>query len=68
MTLEALEDWMLELEEGIIHSTNTVGNMHTFMDQIGVPIPDMTEHIAASIMFSEVSPSLFFRFVNYLAS
>ena len=28
MTLEALEDRMLELEEGIVHSTHTVGNMH----------------------------------------
>jgi len=51
MTIEALEERMLELEEVIIHSTNTVGNMHTFMDQMGVPIPDMTEHIAASYVF-----------------
>ena len=58
MTLEALEDRMLELEEGIVHSTHTVGNMHSFMDQIGILIPDVPEHIAASIMFLEVSPSL----------
>lgn len=59
MTLEALEDRMQEIEEGIVHSTHTVGSIHSFMDQVGVPIPDMSEQVASSILFSEVSHSFF---------
>lgn len=53
ITLQALKERMSEIEKGIVHSTRTVGKIHSFMDQIGVSIPDMPEHVASSIMFSE---------------
>lgn len=50
---------------GIVNSAAAVGTMHSFMDQVGIPIPDMPEHVASAIMCSEVRPS---HISDYLAT
>jgi hypothetical protein len=45
---------MEEIERGIVHSTTAVGTMHSLMDQVGIPIPDMPEHMALAILCLEV--------------
>ena len=56
-SLQILKERMEEIERDIDHSTASVGNMHSLMDQVGIPIPDMPEHVAAAILLSEVRKS-----------
>ncbi|KAH8999943.1 hypothetical protein EDB86DRAFT_3075213 [Lactarius hatsudake] len=53
ISLQALKERMADVEKNIASTTNAVISMHCYMDQVGVPIPDMPEHVAASIMFSD---------------
>jgi hypothetical protein len=54
VSLQVLRERMEEIERGIVHSTTAVGSMHSLMDQVGIPIPDMPEHVALAILCSEV--------------
>jgi hypothetical protein len=54
VSLQVLREWMEEIERGIVHSTTAVGSMHSLMDQVGIPIPDMPEHMALAILCLEV--------------
>lgn len=56
-SLQILKERMEEIERDIDHSTASVGNMHSLMDQVGIPIPDMPEHVAVAILLSEVRKS-----------
>jgi hypothetical protein len=49
---------MLDIAKNI---SNTTLALHCYMDQVGVAVPDMSE-IVASIIFSEVSLTLFSRY------
>ncbi|KAH9020516.1 hypothetical protein EDB84DRAFT_1565682 [Lactarius hengduanensis] len=53
ISLQALEERMVDVENNIASTTHAVGTLHCYMDQVGIPIPDMAEHVAASIVFSE---------------
>ncbi|KAH9167019.1 hypothetical protein EDB89DRAFT_2245874 [Lactarius sanguifluus] len=56
ISLQALKEWMADVEtrKNIASTTNAVISMHCYMDQVGIPIPDMLEHVATSIMFSDL--------------
>jgi hypothetical protein len=60
MTLQVLRERMVEIETNIASTARAVGHMHCYMLQAGIPAPKMPDHVAASIMFSEVSLNLFF--------
>ena len=60
MSLEALKERMLDLEKNITSTTLAVGDLHCYMNKVGVPIPDIPENVASSIMFSEVTLTLLF--------
>jgi hypothetical protein len=51
MSLQALKEQMLDIEKNISNTTLAVGNLHCYMDQVCVPIPDMSENMASSICF-----------------
>ncbi|KAH9011254.1 hypothetical protein EDB84DRAFT_1445269 [Lactarius hengduanensis] len=53
ISLQALEEQLVDVENSIASTTHAVGSLHCYMDQVGVPIPDMAEHVAAPILFSE---------------
>ncbi|KAH9008240.1 hypothetical protein EDB83DRAFT_2531930 [Lactarius deliciosus] len=53
ISFQALRERLVDVENNIASTTHAVGNLHCYMDQVGVPIPDMAEHVAASIVFSE---------------
>ncbi|KAH9025769.1 hypothetical protein EDB84DRAFT_1440316 [Lactarius hengduanensis] len=53
ISLQALKERMVDVENNIASTTHAVGTLHCYMDQVGIPIPDMAEHVAASIVFSE---------------
>ncbi|KAH9014885.1 hypothetical protein EDB84DRAFT_1527980, partial [Lactarius hengduanensis] len=53
ISIQALKERMVDVENSIASTTHAVGSLHCYMDQVGVPIPDMAEHVAASTMFSE---------------
>ncbi|KAH9002189.1 hypothetical protein EDB86DRAFT_3073992 [Lactarius hatsudake] len=53
ISLQALKEWIADIENDIASTTYAVGTLHCYMDQNGIPIPDMVEHVAASIVFSE---------------
>ncbi|KAH8982324.1 hypothetical protein EDB86DRAFT_3126959 [Lactarius hatsudake] len=53
ISLQALKERMADIENDIASTTYAVGTLHCYMDQNGIPIPDMAEHVAASIVFSE---------------
>ncbi|KAH9054549.1 hypothetical protein EDB83DRAFT_2316301 [Lactarius deliciosus] len=53
ISLQALKERMVDVENSIASTTDAVGSLHCFMDQVGITIPDMAEHVAASIVFSE---------------
>ncbi|KAH9048641.1 hypothetical protein EDB83DRAFT_2317387 [Lactarius deliciosus] len=53
ISLQVLKEQMVDVENSIVSTTNAVGSLHCFMDQVGIPIPDMAEHVAPSIVFSE---------------
>ncbi|KAH9022750.1 hypothetical protein EDB83DRAFT_2320269 [Lactarius deliciosus] len=57
ITLQVLKEQMSNIEEHIASTTSMVDRLHCFMDCVGVSIPDLPDHIAASIFLSE-SPSL----------
>jgi hypothetical protein len=52
---------MLDIEKNISNTTLAVGNLHCYMDRVGVPVHDLSENVATSIMFSEVTLTLFSR-------
>ena len=54
VSLQVLKERMEEIEKDIDHSTTVVGTMHSYMDQVGIPIPDMPEQVASAILCSEV--------------
>ena len=58
MSLEALKEQMLDIEKNITSTTLAVGDLHCFMDKVGVSVPDISEKVV-SIMFSEVTLSPF---------
>ncbi|KAI9443054.1 hypothetical protein H4582DRAFT_2072125 [Lactarius indigo] len=60
ITLQVLKEQMSNIEESVTSTTFMVGRLHCFMDRVGVSIPDMQDHIAASIFLPEVSLALFF--------
>ncbi len=35
------------IEKGIVSDAVTIGGLHCYMDQIGVPIPDIPDHMAS---------------------
>jgi hypothetical protein len=51
---------MFDVEKNISNTTLAVGNLHCYMDQVCVPVPDMSENVVSSIMFSEVTLTPFF--------
>ncbi|KAH9021431.1 hypothetical protein EDB84DRAFT_1512274 [Lactarius hengduanensis] len=53
ISLQALKERIVDVEKNIASTFETVINLHCYMDQVGVPIPDMPEHVAASIMISD---------------
>ncbi|KAH8978294.1 hypothetical protein EDB86DRAFT_3090838 [Lactarius hatsudake] len=53
ISLQALKERMDDIENDIASTTYAVGTLHCYMDQNGIPVPDMAEHVAASIVFSE---------------
>ncbi|KAH8994409.1 hypothetical protein EDB86DRAFT_3078277 [Lactarius hatsudake] len=53
ISLQALKERMADIENDIASTTYAVGTLHCYMDQNGIPVPDMAEHVAASIVFSE---------------
>ncbi|KAH9006668.1 hypothetical protein EDB84DRAFT_1554561, partial [Lactarius hengduanensis] len=53
ITLQALKEWMSNIEESITSTTFKVDRLHCCMDRLGVSIPDMPDLIAASIFLSE---------------
>jgi hypothetical protein len=55
MSLQALRERMLDLETNIKNATLAVGSLHCYMDEVGVPVPDMSENVASSIFFFEVT-------------
>jgi hypothetical protein len=57
ISLQVLKEQMLDIEKNIASTTDTVCSLHSYMDQVGVSVPDMPDHIAASITF-EVSLNL----------
>jgi hypothetical protein len=56
----SLKERMLDIAKNI---SNTTLALHCYMDQVGVAVPDMSE-IVASIIFSEVSLTLFSRYTS----
>jgi hypothetical protein len=54
VSLHVLREQMEEIERGIVHSTTAIGTIHSWMDQVGVPIPDVPEHVASAILCLEV--------------
>ncbi|KAH8977153.1 hypothetical protein EDB86DRAFT_2838302, partial [Lactarius hatsudake] len=54
ITLQALKEWMSNIEENITSTTFKVDRLHCCMDRLGISIPDMPDLIAASIFLSEV--------------
>jgi hypothetical protein len=58
--LQDLKERMFDVEKNISNTTLAVGNLHCYMDQVCVPVPDMSENVASSIMFSEVTLTPFF--------
>lgn len=60
ISLEALKERMLDIDTKITSTTHAVGSLHSYMDQVGVPIPDMSEDVAASILYHEVTVGLLF--------
>ena len=61
MSLEALKERMLDLEKNITSTTLAVGDLHCYMNKVSIPIPDIPENVASSIMFSEVTLTLLFH-------
>ena len=55
---------MLDIETNISKVTLTAGELHCYMDEAGISIPDMPDHVVSSIMYSEVTFSLFFHDVH----
>jgi hypothetical protein len=55
ISLQALKERMLDIEKNISNTTLAVGNLHCYMDWVGVPVHDLLENVATSIMFSEVT-------------
>ncbi|KAH9013366.1 hypothetical protein EDB84DRAFT_1533030 [Lactarius hengduanensis] len=53
ISIQALKERMVDVENSIASTTHAFGSLHCYMDQVSVPIPDMAEHVAASTMFSE---------------
>ncbi|KAI9429354.1 hypothetical protein H4582DRAFT_2089420 [Lactarius indigo] len=58
ISLQALRERMVDVENNIATTTRAVGNLHYYMDQVGVSIPDIPDHVAASIMSSEVGDAV----------
>jgi hypothetical protein len=59
MSLQALSEQMLDLEMHIKNATLAVSSLHCYMDKVSVPIPDMSENVASSIIFFEVTCFIF---------
>ena len=55
ISLQALKERMPDIEKNISNTTLAVGNLHCYMDQVGVPVLDMSENVATSIIFFEVT-------------
>ncbi|KAH9074716.1 hypothetical protein EDB83DRAFT_2352896 [Lactarius deliciosus] len=55
ISLQALKERLVELEKKIGSTTPAANHLRCYMDRIGVPIPDMPDHVAAATMLSEVT-------------
>jgi hypothetical protein len=55
MSLQALREQMLDLETNIKNATLAVGSLHCLYGQGRCPCPDMSENVASSIFFFEVT-------------
>ncbi|KAH9011300.1 hypothetical protein EDB84DRAFT_1569837 [Lactarius hengduanensis] len=53
ISLQALKEQMVDVENNIASTTHAVGTLHCYMDQVSIPIPDMVKHVATAIVFSE---------------
>lgn len=51
---------MLVIEKDMASTIETVGSLRSYMDQAGILVPEVPDHVAASILFAEVRPNLFF--------
>ena len=60
ISLQALNERMLDIETNIAKVTLATGELHCYMDEVGISIPDTPDHVVSSIMYSEVTFSLFF--------
>jgi hypothetical protein len=47
ISLEALEERMPDIEKNITSATLAVGDLHCYMDQVGVPVPGISENVAS---------------------
>jgi hypothetical protein len=61
ISLQALNERMLDIETNIANVTLAAGELHCYMDETGIPIPDTPDHVVSSIMYSEVTLASFFH-------
>ena len=61
ISLQALKEQMVDIETNITSTTDAVDILHCYMDRVGIPIPNMTENVASSIIFFDVTISLLSR-------
>jgi hypothetical protein len=47
ISLETLKERMLDIEKNITCTTLAVGDLHCYMDQVSIPVPDISKNVAS---------------------